>query len=97
MEPPLAKDLGFKHNSQTSRIYSLLYTARTMSGLKVPLGVILDFCPTTNHRARMCKIRDRLADPKIVARFGNWTVPPATVNGNDSWYWLERMETQPIQ
>lgn len=97
MEPPLAKDLGFKHNSQTTRIYSLLYSARTMSGLKVPRSVILDYCKTTNHRRIRCDINEALAKPTIIERFGVWQIPPAEVklrpNGsNESYYWLEYVE-----
>lgn len=98
MEPPLAKDLGFKHGSQASKIYSLLYSAYTMGNHRVPIRVMLEYCPTTNHRARICLIRDKLHDKNIRVRFGTWIVPPAEGKGSESSYWLEPVkEPSPIQ
>lgn len=90
-KPPMPSALGLRAGSQAYRIYALLVTAYLNDkSPRVPIRVMLAYVKTTNHRARICKMRKLLEQPHIVEKYGKWRIPLAVGKGSDSSYWLER-------
>lgn len=93
--PPPPEALRLKRGSQTWKIYRVLldfyHVPHYKYGIRAPISTILDYCPTTNHRARVCRLRELLREPKTIEAYGKWTIPHAEGKGSNSSYWLERV------